>query len=153
MTRRLAFAALALWLFTAAGLAVLFIQGRTHAAADGRQAITLAAADRDFVLAEMRGLLGAVQGVAEGLAAGDAKAVAAAARAAGMATAHGVPPALMTALPLEFKQWGMTVHAAFDELAAAAEAGEPADWQMGRLAKLMQTCVGCHAGYRLDAAR
>lgn len=153
MCRRLALAALALWLATATGLAWLFVKGRTEQAADGRRAIVLAAADRDFVLAEMRTLLGAVQGVAAGAAAGDAIAVASAARSAGAATAHKVPPALMASLPLEFKQWGLSVHAAFDDLAAAAEAGEPAEWQLGRLSKLMETCVGCHAAYRIDAAR
>lgn len=153
MCRRLALAALALWLATAAGIGWMFVMGRTHHAADGRQAIVLGEADRDFVLAEMRALLGAVQGVAAGAAANDTKAVASAARSGGSAVAHGVPPALMASLPLEFKQWGLSVHSAFDDLAAAAEAGEPADWQLGRLSKLMETCVGCHATYRLEARR
>lgn len=153
MCRRLALAALALWVVSAAGLGWMVVHGRTETAADGRLAITLAAGDRDFVLAEMRVLLGAVQGVTAGAAAGDSRAVAHAARGGGAAIAHHVPPALLAALPLEFKQWGLSVHAAFDDLAAAAEAGEPTEWQLGRLGKLMETCVGCHATYRLEVAR
>lgn len=153
MCRRLTLAAIALWLITAAAFGWLFVTGRTEQAADNRRSIVLAGADRDFVLAEMRALLGAAQGVVAAVAAGDSQAVASAARGGGMAGARHVPPALMASLPLEFKQWGMAVHAGFDDLAAAAEAGEPADWQLDRLAKVMQTCVGCHASYRLDAAR
>lgn len=153
MCRKLALLALALWIATAGAAGWFFIKGSTKPSEDGRTAILLAPGDRDFVLAEMRALLAAAQGVAQALAANDAEGAAKAAASAGAAIAHEVPPALMASLPLEFKRMGMSVHAEFDDLANAARAGEPADWQMGRLGKLMQTCVACHQLYRLEASR
>ncbi|MBI5162700.1 MAG: hypothetical protein HY985_02225 [Magnetospirillum sp.] len=150
MVHRIAFVALALWLVTIAGLGWVFVKGNTRASTDGRTAIVLAAADRDFVLAEMRQMLQAVRGVTTALAAGDGAAAAEAARAAGGAATHHVPPTLMAALPAEFKHLGLGMHRGFDDLAAAAE---PVPAQLQRLSALLSLCVSCHQAYRLEPAR
>jgi hypothetical protein len=151
-TRSLSIVAIALWLMTAAAAAVLFVRGQTQVAPDGRTAVLLAPDERDLVLAEMRGMLGTVQGVIDGVNAGDMKRVAQAARASGMAAAADVNPALVAKLPLEFKELGFGLHRRFDELAAAADSGASREQVLGHLSTQLSTCVGCHAGYRIEAA-
>ena len=69
MYKRLFLASLLLWLAAAGAAGVLFVRGTTAPGSDGRTAIRLSLSERDFVLGEMRTMLGAVQGVAEGIAA------------------------------------------------------------------------------------
>jgi hypothetical protein len=149
-TRILPVIAIALWLVTAAVAAVFFVRGQTQITPDGRTAILLAPAERDLVLGEMRGVLASVQGVIEAVNAGDTKRVAKAARDSGMAAAADVSPVLMAKLPLDFKELGLGMHRRFDELAAAAESGASREQVLGALGAQLSTCVGCHAGYRLD---
>ncbi len=149
-TRILSVIAIALWLVTAAVAAVFFVRGQTEIAPDGRTAILLAPAERDLVLGELRGVLASVQGIVEAVNAGDTKGVAKAARDSGMAAAADVSPALMAKLPLDFKELGLGMHRRFDELAAAAESGASREQLLGALGAQLSTCVGCHAGYRLD---
>ncbi len=148
-TRVLAVLALALWAVTVAMGSYFFIRGQTAPSNDGRLAILLPTAGRDLVLTEMRAMLKSVEGVVTGLAERDMKQVAAAARASGMAAAADMSPQLMIALPLEFKQLGLSVHQGFDELAAAAEEGLPPSEVLSQLGAQLNACVACHASYRL----
>jgi mono/diheme cytochrome c family protein len=120
-------------------------------APDGRTAVLLSPDERNLVLAEMRGILGSVQGIVEGVNAGDMKRVAQAARAGGMAAAADVNPGLMAKLPLEFKELGLGLHGRFDDIAAAADSGASREQILARLSTQLSACVGCHEGYRLDA--
>lgn len=146
-TRTLAWVALALWVVTVAAGAFLFLRGYTVPSRDERTAIALAPAERERVLGQMRGMLETVRGVVDGLAAEDPARVAGAARGGGRA-AQRMSPALMAKLPRPFMQLGMSVHAGFDGLADAAQAGAPPPELMGRLKGILDTCVGCHAAYR-----
>jgi hypothetical protein len=147
-TRTLTIAALVLWVLTVAGGAWLFFRGYTQPSADGRTAILLAPPERDIVLAEMRNMLTTVLGVVTALAADDRAGVAAAARRSGMA-ATNVTPALAAKIPQSFMQMGMGVHRGFDELAAAADAGNPLAELTGRVSAQLGVCVACHASYRI----
>ena len=153
MYKRLFFVAIALWLVTIAVAATLFLRGVTAPGSDGRTAVTLTVAERDFVLGEMRTMLGAIQGTLEGLGVGDAAAAAKAAASGGIAFEHDVPPSLMAKLPLEYKLQGMAMHTGFDEIAAAARKGEAVPALTGRLAGQLNLCLGCHQSYRFDPAR
>ncbi len=114
--------------------------------ADHRIAVRLPVAARDAVLAEMRTMLGSVQGVLDGAARSDTAAVRTAAKASGLVMA--ADPALEGMLPEEFLRLGMRTHQAFDTLAATASAGAaPA---VARLAEIASGCVACHAAYRLE---
>ncbi|HMU61559.1 MAG TPA: hypothetical protein PKA66_07245 [Gemmatimonadales bacterium] len=114
--------------------------------ADGRTAVPLPIEARDAVLAEMRLMLGAVNGVLAGAAQSDTMAIREAAAAAGLVMA--ADPALEAILPKGFLQYGMATHRAFDSLAANASAGPAAAIQS--LAAITETCVTCHAAYRLE---
>ncbi|HUJ76330.1 MAG TPA: hypothetical protein VL359_15820 [bacterium] len=131
------------------GAAYFFVRGMTTRSSDGRQAIALSPPERDMVLAEMRGNLAAVQGVLAGLLAKDMQQVSSAARASGMAAAADVTPSLLAKLPLAFKDLGFSVHRGFDELADAAQKGATPDQVLSRLNTQLQSCMACHAAYRL----
>jgi cytochrome c556 len=113
---------------------------------DPRTAVQLPVEARDAVLAEMRTMLGSVQGVLDGAARSDTAAIRGAAKASGLVMA--ADPALEAVLPPEFLRLGMRTHQAFDTLAATASAGAaPA---VARLAEIASGCVACHAAYRLE---
>lgn len=151
-TRLLSLTAIGLWVVTVAVAAYLFVAGNTVPSPDGRQAIVLNADERNLILAEMRTMLGSVQGVIDGIANKDMKRVAQAARLSGSAVAAQVPAGLMGKLPLGFKQLGHTAHQGFDEIVVGAESGEPGDMLLARLGERLNNCVACHATYRLEAA-
>jgi hypothetical protein len=148
--RAIASIAIALWALTLLAGIYLFVFGQTQPAQDGRTAILLEPGERDMILGEMRDLLTAVQGVTGGLARRESAEIAAAARRAGSEAAADVAPGLMTKLPLEFKQLGMSVHQGFDELADAVDKGEGQQQVLSRMDKLLQRCVACHATYQLS---
>lgn len=141
--------ALLLWVVTIAVFAWFFIYGNTTAGTDGRAAVMLQAGERDLVLAEMRGLLSATQGILEGVNQGDMKQIIKASSAAGMAAAADVNPALMAKLPMEFKSLGMSVHRSMDEIAKAAENGTPAPEILKMTSNTLLRCVACHSAWQI----
>jgi hypothetical protein len=150
-TRKLTLLSLVLWIVTITVIAILFIRGQTITGSDGRTAILLNTGEKDLVLEEMRNMLISVQGIVEGLSEQDLSRVASASQASGSSMAQQVPPALMTKLPLEFKQLGHSVHSGFDELTVAAKQEETTDMILYRLSNQITRCVACHATYRLQA--
>jgi hypothetical protein len=147
---RVAATAVLLWVVTAVAAGFLFFKGATTSSADGRTTIHLSAAERDFVLVEMRGMLKSVQGVIAALADGDRVKASTAARAASNHDGQAPPLTLMAKLPIEFKQSGMAMHAGFGELADAIDKSEPASALYARLANELSACVGCHETYRIE---
>ena len=150
-SNKIALAALLLWVATIAVFAWFFVRGNTAPGTDGRTAVMLQPAERDFVLTEMRGLLHSVQGILEGAHQGDMQHIARASRAAGMAAAEEVNPALMVKLPLEFKTLGMSVHRDMDEIAKAAEGGAPVAEILKMASATLGKCVACHSVWRIRA--
>lgn len=146
-------ALLAVVVILAAAAAVRLITGgHTHPSSDGRAEIRLAPADRDLVLAEMRGFLSAVQGITAAVSRDDLATAAERARGMGLAAVGQIPVSLMQALPLEFKQLGHSVHADLDQLALDAEQlGDPR-YTLRQLGDILNKCVACHAAYRLSPA-
>jgi hypothetical protein len=147
-SNKLAQIALLLWVVTVSVIAWFFIRGNTAAGNDGRTAIVLQPGERELVLAEMRGLLAATQGIVEGANQGDMPRIIEAARAAGMAGTADVNPALMAKLPLEFKALGMSVHHEMDGIAKAAEDGKPAAELLKMTSDTLTKCVACHAAWQ-----
>ena len=142
-----------LWVVSAGVLGWFFVTGETTPSADGRTAVHLAPAERDFILTEMRQLLGAVHGIVTGVshpdqAEGQAQA-AKAARSAGMKMAVDDNPALMLKLPLPMKQLGMSVHRDFDELADAITDGATSQDILQRLSTITTRCLACHEAYQI----
>lgn len=147
--------AVTLWIATLAVAGWFFVKGLTETGVDGRTEILLAPAERDQILAEMRQLLKAVDGVVKGLgeAQPDRKPMETAARVAGMGMAVDVEPALMAKLPLPFKQLGMSIHKDMDALADAVAGEETPRQLLQRLSSMTARCTACHDMYRFSADR
>ena len=129
----------------------LFVfHGSAQKGEDGRTVVLLTPSDRAFFLAEMRGFLEHVQGIAQALAANDLKTAAEEARAAGEVDMSQIPGSLLRSIPLEMKQLGFATHAAFRELASSIDKGADAKKALKELSELMLNCTGCHASYRVD---
>jgi len=150
-SNKLATIALLLWVVTIAIFAWFFIRGNTTAGTDGRTAVVLQPGERDFVMTEMRGLLAATQEILEGANQGDVQRIIKAAHGAGMAGAADVNPTLITKLPIEFKQLGMSLHRDMDEIAKAAEGGKPVPELLKMTSNTLTKCVACHAAWQIKA--
>jgi hypothetical protein len=138
-----------LWLVTIVLFGWFFIHGRTTVGTGGRTAVLLQASERELVLAEMRQMLVAAQGVLEGANQGDMQGIIKAASAAGMRGAADANPALMAKLPIELKALGMSVHRDMDEIAKAAASGTPAPEILKMLSNTLAKCVACHSTWQL----
>jgi hypothetical protein len=150
---KIAVAAIVLWAVTAVVAAVFLFKGATAPSSDGRTAIYLAPAERDFVLGEMRNMLISVQRITSALTENNRARASEAARAASNHDGHTPPVTLMAKLPMEFKRTGMAMHAGFGDLAAAIDRGDSVPALYGRLSDQLQACVGCHETYRVDPAK
>ncbi|HEY0920631.1 hypothetical protein [Devosia sp.] len=145
---RIAVVALVVWAVTISAAAYLFVNGYTAKGSDGREVVLLTEAERDGVLAEMRGLLQATADITAALARNDNAAVAEIARPVGTAAMAGESPALLAKLPLAFKEAGLKAHTGFDTLANAAAGGATTQELTGMLAEHLLVCTGCHSAYR-----
>lgn len=145
---RIAVVALALWAITIPAAVYLFFSGYTTKGSDGREAVLVTPAERDEVLAEMRGLLEATADITGALARSDNAAIEETARPVGTAAMEGESPALLAKLPFLFKENGLKMHAGFDALADAAAAGASTQQLTGMLSEQLGVCTACHASYR-----
>ena len=116
---------------------------------DKRQVLVLNELQRDHILTEMRALLSGTQRILEALSKEDMVAVAEHARALGMGMAHKGENHLQSVLPKEFMQLGMSVHKAFDEIAADAESRKDPRHTLRQLSESMMKCSTCHVTYQI----
>lgn len=146
-TNKIAIIAVVLWGVSAIFFGYRFMAGTTVVATDGREAIALEPGERDFILAEMRGFLVAVQEIISAANENDMNAIKEIAHRVGRAEVEGVPPETMLKLPMAFKRLGMSTHDGFDEIVLAAELGPESVMEAleGNLGK----CITCHENYRL----
>ena len=104
-TNKIATIALILWLMTIAIFAWFFIRGNTTPGTDSRIAVVLKTIEREFILAEMRGLLCAIQGIMDAANQGDLQRIIKISKSVDMGSVADVNPALMAKLPIEFKMY------------------------------------------------
>lgn len=150
-TKTLAIVAIALWVASAAFVGFKFVTGTTVATQDGREAIVLETSERNLILAEMRGMLAAVQDIISAANSGDMEAIKATAHTVGLAEVAGVPAQIMLKLPMDFKKLGRATHAGFDEVGLAADFD--AAMVLEKLEENLGRCVACHEMYQLTTAK
>jgi hypothetical protein len=121
------------------------------APADDRTVVPLSSEHRAIVLHEMRQLLTGVQRITAALAQQDMDAVIAAASSLGIVMSHQIPPDLKQALPLEFRQQGLAVHRAFDQIALDAASMQDSRHVLQQFSETLSQCVACHAVYQIRA--
>lgn len=117
---------------------------------DGRAPLILSETEKNFVLWEMREMLVAVQGIVAGLSSDDMEHVSRAAIKMGSDAAELVPEETVARLPPQFREWANETHTEFDTISIAARSGETPDMIMFRLSGMLNTCVVCHATYRVE---
>ncbi len=120
-------------------------------AQDAREPAARTEAERVFILKQMRLFLQSTQAITTALATDDLKTVASEATARGRkgTPISEIPPTMKAK---ETPAWtGMMsgARAGFDNIAVAAQAGEPPAKLLGMLGETMQNCVACHEAYRL----
>ena len=150
-TNKIATIALILWLITIAIFAWFFVRGNITPGTDNRTAVVLKTNEREFILAEMRGLLSATQGIMDAANQGDLQRIIKISKSVGMGSAVDVNPALMAKLPLEFKMLGMSVHHDMDQIAEAAVKGTQAPEIQRMLSDTLSKCVACHSAWQLKS--
>lgn len=143
-------AAILVWILTIAIFGFRFVKGSTTQSDDGRTAVLLSPSEKSLILFEMRGMLDSVRGVLQGVNQDDMTLVAEAARKSGTAHMADLDPRLMLKLPVAFKAAGVGAHDYFEEVALAADKGATKEEILEMLATQLDTCVTCHAAYRLQ---
>lgn len=116
--------------------------------ADSRIDLKLTPEERVEFLAEMRHMLGSIQGIMQGIGESDRARIAAAAWQSGNRMARATPASVRAKLPQAFRDLGGPTHMMFEELAVRAETDD-----MDNLARdtstLMNQCMACHATFRV----
>lgn len=131
-------------------IALIFIASTaTGNEVDTRRILPLTEHQRDHVLTEMRALLSGTQNILNALSEENMTVVAREARSLGVGMAHKGEDHLKAVLPKEFMQMGMSVHKAFDQIAADAESMQDSKHTLRQMSKAMQTCNACHASYQI----
>jgi len=127
-----------------------FVTGNIEIADDGRTSIVITADEKEFLMADMRLFLEAVEGIITATGEGDMEAVIEIATERGVAATGNEPPALMTKIPLEMKQLGFGTHDYFDTVAGIARDTGDATQVTAAMGVLLARCTSCHASYRFD---
>lgn len=126
-----------------------FISGNVVPSEDGRTSVVLTKDERDLILTEMRAFLVSVQGVSQAISEDNMDTVAELAHQAGMAAEEGTPGSLLQKIPLAMKKMGFSAREQFDGIAETARTTKDATVARQQLDALMQTCIACHAIYKL----
>ncbi len=105
--------------------------------------------ERNLILDEMREFLKSVQAISQAITEKDMDKVAVFSHKAGMAAEEDTPGSLMQKIPLSMKKMGFGVRGQFDEISASAKETKDPAVARKQLDNLMNTCIACHAIYRL----
>lgn len=124
--------------------------GHVLVPAGQRMAIQLTAAERDYILNEMRFQLDMLYVISEGLSRDDMNTVAIAARRRGTDTLSQVPAAVYDKTPPAFRDLIRESRAKIDQIAAEAGAKAPREAMLRRVTELLYTCNSCHANWQLQ---
>jgi len=128
-------------------LAALAQAPAASGAEDARFNLRLTPSEQADFLAEMRVMLGSVQGIVQGIAESDREAIAKFARISGNRMARATPAAVRAKLPPAFQELGAPTHLMFEELAVRA-ATDDMDQLAAHLGQTLQQCMACHAAFK-----
>jgi len=112
-------------------------------AQDTRSVVPLDAAEREHVLAEMRGFLTLLEKATAALARNDFDSLG----TLGPGGHARMPPGIAQKLPPAFRQLAMSTHQQIASIGADAAKTDPRH-SLEQLSRLLQTCNACHAAYR-----
>jgi hypothetical protein len=141
---------LVLWLVTLGVLAKILIKGKKPSA-DNRKEVVLLPGERDLVLSEMRILLKSLGDISNGLSQNDFAVIGITAKATGTARLESLPKEIAKKLPPELLNMAVEVHKGFDELADMVKDSKDSQMVNKKIGQITQSCVACHAIYKISA--
>jgi hypothetical protein len=116
---------------------------------DSREALALAPAEVETLLAGMRTYLETSQGIVAALAENKAARVPEIATKSGVKLLQNTDPLSGFKLPLGFTMLSLDTHDKFDKLAEKARQGASRSELLTDLGNILGNCVSCHAAYKL----
>jgi len=131
------------------GVGYQVVMGSTVRSADGRTAIVLTKDERNFVLGEMRGLLGHMQQLVTAAADKDIDKTIAIAKILTGDTKGEKQVSIIAKTPLHFKKITKNIHSQFAELYEDAMTKRDVDYSLKQVSVIMQNCIACHGAYTL----
>lgn len=129
--------------------AAALAQHPPQARGDPREAVALAPAEVENLLAGMRTYLEAIQDIVAAMAENQVSRVPDIATKSGAKALQSVTPLTGLKLPLGFASLSFDTHDKFDQLAEKAKRGTSRAEVLKDLRDIMANCIGCHAAYRL----
>jgi len=138
-----------LLLIIAAGAFKFIIQGNVVEGVDERVAIGLERGERNFILGEMRGLLGNMQRLIAALSNDDMATFTQLAKELKEESGGEKQQALIRKMPIAFKQMSYKIHTDFGQLYDDAVAKNDKSHSLKQVSDLMLNCVACHSTFSL----
>jgi len=120
-----------------------------RAKGDPREAVALAPAEVETLLAGMRTYLETIQGIVAAMAENEVARVPDIAAKSGAKLLQNVAPVTGLKLPLGFASMSFDTHDKFDKLAEKAKRGTSRAEVLTDLRDIMGNCISCHSAYRL----
>lgn len=134
------------------GIGYQFVTGSVATAKDGRVAIILTKGERNFVLTEMRGLLGHMQQLISAAADKDIDRTIKIAKILTEDSKGETQVSIIAKTPIAFKKLSTNIHTQFGELYNDAVAKRDPDHSLKQVSVIMQNCIACHGAYQLVEA-
>jgi len=120
---------------------------------DTRIAIGLTEGERNFVLGEMRALLGKIQRLTSFIANDDMDGFIKQAKELKDESSGETQQALIGKMPIAFKQMSFKIHGDFKQLYEDAVSQKDKQHSLKQVSDLMLNCVACHSAYRFEAIK
>ncbi len=131
------------------GAGYQLITGSTVVSSDGRTAIVLTKNERNFVLGEMRGLLGHIQQLVAAAADRDIDKTIAIAKRLNSDSQGEKQVGIIAKTPLNFKKITANIHSQFGKLYEDSVKKRDANHSLKQVSMIMQNCIACHGAYTI----
>ena len=149
MNKKCGFIIVILLLVILGGAYKFIIKGSTIAGADGRVVILLDAEERNYILKEMRGLLGHMQQLITAISNDDMDEVIKIADTLVEDSSGQTPARLIAKMPIAFKKLSFNIHDGFKDLQEMSKKNRDSKEALKQVSKIMQNCLACHASHSL----
>ncbi len=131
------------------GLYKFLIKGSTLEGSDGRVVILLDAKERNYILKEMRGLLGHMQQLITAISNDNMDEVIKISTTLVEDSSGSTPTRIIAKMPLAFKQLSLSIHGDFKTLQENAIKNRDGKEALAQVSKIMTNCLACHSTHSL----
>jgi len=138
-----------LLLVIAVGAYKFIIQGSTIQGSDGRVVILLDAKERNYILNEMRGLLGHMQQLITAISKDDMDEVIKISNTLVEDSSGQAPTRIIAKMPIAFKKMSLNIHSDFKVLQENVVKNRDGKQALAQVSKIMTNCIACHATHSL----